>query len=99
MIIEIIRYKISEDRRKEFENAYRESESSLTTSTHCLGYEISHCIEKPDQYIIRIKWDSLEGHLKGFRASPEFQEFFQAVRSFYNDIEEMQHYEIIHTSA
>jgi quinol monooxygenase YgiN len=64
-------------------------------SPYCLGYEISHCVEKPDHYVIRIEWDSLDGHLKGFRGSKEFQTFFEAVKPYLNDIEEMQHYDAI----
>jgi hypothetical protein len=35
-----------------------------------------------------------EGHIKGFRTSPEFKPFFEAVRPFFNDIQEMRHYNI-----
>ena len=34
-----------------------------------------------------------EGHLHGFRGSPEFRSFLGAVQPFFNDIEEMRHYE------
>jgi hypothetical protein len=45
------------------------------------------------EYIRRIEWDSLDGHERGFRSSPEFGRFFQAVRPFVADIKEMKHYE------
>jgi len=95
MIVEYIRYKIENDMvKREFENAYKKAESSLRTSPHCLRYELSHCVEKPESYILRIEWDSLEGHTKGFRTSQEFQPFFEAVRPFFDQIEEMNHYEV-----
>jgi quinol monooxygenase YgiN len=94
MIIEYIRYKIRKERQKEFEYAYEKAGESLKASPHCLQYELSHCLEEPDNYILRIEWDSQDGHLKGFRASPEFQTFFEAVRPFFNNIEEMRHYEL-----
>ena len=93
MIIEYIRYKIQKERRREFENSYEKAAKSLKASSHCLRYELSHCLEEPDNYILRIEWDSQDGHLKGFRTSPEFQTFFEAVRSFFGNIEEMRHYE------
>jgi quinol monooxygenase YgiN len=94
--IEDMRYKISKERQREFELAYEKAEKALQTSSHCINYDLSHCIEKPEHYILRIEWDSLEGHMKGFRSSPEFQAFFEAVKPFFNDIEEMQHYELTH---
>ena len=94
MIVEHVRYKIDEDRRTAFEQAYGQAQASLQASSYCLGYELSHCIEEPDHYILRIEWDSMDGHLEGFRKSAAFPPFLQAVRPFYHDIKEMQHYEV-----
>ena len=66
----------------------------LKASPPFMQYELSHCVEEPKNYILRIEWDSQNGHLKGFPTSPEFQSFFEAVRPFFNDIEEMHHYEV-----
>ncbi len=43
--------------------------------------------------MLRIEWDSAEGHLQGFRSSPEFREFFANVRPYVGAIAEMRHYE------
>ena len=94
MIVEYVRYTIENERQREFENAYERAEKPLKASPHCMQYELSHCVEEPKNYILRIEWDSENGHLKGFRTSPEFQSFFEAVRPFFNDIEEMHHYEV-----
>jgi quinol monooxygenase YgiN len=93
MIVEYIRYRIPEDRSAAFFAAYEAAEPSLRASPHCLGYELSRCVEAPESHILRIRWDSLAGHLQGFRASPEFRPFLRAVQPFIGDIEEMRHYE------
>lgn len=95
MIVEYTRYKIDEKRRGLFERAYEKAGEALSASTHCLRYELSHCTEDIDQYILRIEWDSEEGHLKGFRSSPEFKTFFTFVQPYVKDIEEMRHYQVI----
>jgi heme-degrading monooxygenase HmoA len=92
MVVEYIRYRIPDERRERFENAYRDAAGSLDSSENCLAYELSHGVEEPERYILRIEWDSLEGHEQGFRGSPEFQPFFAAVRPFLDEIEEMDHY-------
>ena len=66
--------------------------ASLEGSPHCLGYELSRCQEEPTSFILRIEWDSEEGHLRGFRAGPEFRPFLAAIQPFIKDIEEMRHY-------
>ena len=66
----------------------------MTASPHCLGYELSRCVEDPSSHILRIEWDSLDGHLQGFRKSGEFRTFLQHVQPFVGDIQEMRHYEV-----
>ena len=94
MIIEYIRYRIKATQQSDFEAAYARAQQALKASPHCLRYELAHCLEEPEHYILRIEWDSQEGHLQGFRQSPEFQAFLQDVRPFFNDIEEMRHYDV-----
>ena len=94
MINEYIRYRIPKDRAQEFLDAYGGAKQSLELSNHCFGYELSRCTEDPEQFILRIQWDSEEGHIKGFRTSPEFQPFLKAVGPFMKSIEEMRHYEL-----
>ena len=58
-----------------------------------VGYTIARGLEEPENWILRIEWDSLEGHEQGFRKSADFREFFVLVRPFFDAIEEMKHYE------
>ena len=99
MIVEYTRYNIDSTRREAFEAAYKRAGVSLEASSHCLTYELSRCTEDPDHYILRIEWDSKEGHLKGFRSSPEFRAFFAAVQPFVKDNEEMRHYQVLSAST
>ena len=94
MIVEYIRYKIDESRCDAFEKAYVKAGESLTASSQCLAYELTRCTEDAQQYILRIEWDSADGHMKGFRSSPEFKAFFSAIQPYVKDIEEMRHYEL-----
>jgi quinol monooxygenase YgiN len=99
MIVEYIRYKLADDATEShetasvgFEAAYRAASSSLDASPHCLGYELSHCMDEQSRYILRIEWDSVDGHLTGFRRAPEFASFLAAIKPYISQIEEMQHY-------
>jgi quinol monooxygenase YgiN len=94
MIVEYIRYHISEEQGPDLELAYRRASEALVQSPHCLTYELARCAEEPASYILRIEWDSIEGHLQGFRKSPEFQSFFRAISPFVSNIQEMRHYEV-----
>lgn len=91
MIVEYIRYEVGDSAA--FVAAYERARRVLDRSEHCLAYELARCSEEPRAFILRIEWDSVAGHLEGFRKSAEFPEFLAAVRPFMPDIREMRHYE------
>lgn len=93
MIIEYIRYIISSDRAEGFQAAYRTASAGLDASSHCMGYELARGVKEPEHWILRIDWDSLDGHEQRFRSSPEFRSFLDAVRPYFGDIQEMKHYQ------
>jgi quinol monooxygenase YgiN len=94
MVVEYIRYSIDDGRADAFLEAYGFAADALRASNHCERYEVSRCSEDPTQHVVRIEWDSEQGHLSGFRQSPEFRRFFEAVGPFVNDIDEMRHYQV-----
>jgi hemoglobin len=94
MIVEYTRYNIDEKRRVAFMNDYRKAAESLSASKNCLAHELTQCTEDEAYYVLRIEWDSEEGHLKEFRNSAEFKSFFAQVKPYVNDIQEMRHYRL-----
>ena len=94
MVVEYIRYEVPEDRAEEFEDAYRRASTVLAADAHCAAYEVSRGVEEPRHFVVRIEWDSVEGHEQGFRTGPHFGEFFVAVQPFLSGIEEMKHYTV-----
>jgi heme-degrading monooxygenase HmoA len=94
MVVEYIRYTVAAARAEAFEDAYSQAGAILERDPHCLAFEVARGVEEPEHFVVRIEWDSLEGHEKGFRGSPGFAEFFSAVRPFFTDIDEMKHYDV-----
>jgi hemoglobin len=98
VIVEYLRYVVEADRGADFLMAYAKAAEVLQRDPHCLSYEISQGHEELDRFVVRIEWDSLSGHLEGFRKSPAFGEFFAFVRPYLSDIDQMHHYEV-HTTS
>ncbi|MGW4646940.1 globin domain-containing protein [Kitasatospora sp. NPDC004289] len=94
MIVEYIRYRVTEGRRTACEEAYARAAGSLRAAEQCVDYELSRCAEEPDAYVLRIRWTSAEDHLRGFRTGPEFAAFLAEIGPYVRDIEEMRHYEV-----
>ena len=94
MIVEYIRYRVPPAETTAIVDAYDLAAVALESSPHCLRYDVGTCVEDPGAVVVRIEWDSVEGHLSGFRRSAVFREFLQAVSPFIGAIEEMRHYEL-----
>ena len=62
---------------------------------HCLGWELRRSVEEPGHYVVRIEWDSLAGHVHGFRESAPFRIFFGELSVFAGFRQEMEHYELV----
>jgi len=92
MITEVIRYKVPAGQAAAFEGAYQQAEAILQGSKHCLGYELLKGIEEPENWILLLRWDSVEGHEQGFRKEPSFRQFFSLVKPYLNQTQEMKHY-------
>jgi heme-degrading monooxygenase HmoA len=94
-IIEYVRYDLPADQRPAFEAAYARVGGILAASPHCLGWELRRSVEEPGHYVVRIEWDSLAGHVQGFRESAPFRTFFGELSVFAGFRQEMEHYELV----
>lgn len=80
MVVEYIRYEIQPEQHEQFVASYKSAAKELEASQHCLRYEICEGVEEPNNFTVRIQWDSMEGHEKGFRNSAQFRPFSSACR-------------------
>jgi heme-degrading monooxygenase HmoA len=93
MIVEYIRYALNEHGGDELVAAYGRAQQQLDASPNALAWELASCAEDPSAYVLRIEWDSAEGHMDGFRKGPHFAAFLSEIRPFIGEIVEMRHYE------
>jgi quinol monooxygenase YgiN len=95
MVVEYIRYSLADPARGEaLQIAYGAAARQLDAAPECLAYELSQCEEDPKAWILRIEWRSTAAHLQGFRKGPHFPAFFDAIRGFMPEINEMRHYRL-----
>jgi quinol monooxygenase YgiN len=92
MIPEILRYNIPADQKADFEQDYASAAEQLRANEHCLGYQFLESDKEPGRYLVTLWWDSEEGHIQGFRSSPQFPPFLAIVRKWIPMMEEMEHY-------
>ena len=92
MIVEYIRYTMTAHMPEQIIEAYGKAAVHLDAAAECVDYELTQCAEDPKSLILRIRWQSAEAHMDGFRRGPHFPPFLNAIRPFVGEIVEMRHY-------
>jgi heme-degrading monooxygenase HmoA len=92
MILEIAILNVIPDQQAAFEAAFNSAASILASMPGYISHELRRSIEHPNQYILLVKWQTLEDHTVGFRGSPQYQEWKALLHHFYDPFPTVEHY-------
>ena len=92
MITEIVILKIKDQQNKEFEVNFAEAEIIISKMKGYISHELLKCIEAENQYLLIVRWETLEDHTVGFRKSEEYLEWKRLLHHFYDPFPTVEHY-------
>lgn len=95
MILEVAVLTIRAGQAQEYEQAFSKASKIISSMKGYVSHELQKCIEVKSQYILLVKWETLEDHEIGFRKSAEYQEWKELLHHFYDPFPVVQHYEIV----
>ena len=95
MILEAAPLTIRSGKARDFENSFREARSILAASPGYVSHELKRCVERPDEYLLLVRWESVEAHEVGFRGSPAYQRWKELLHHFYDPFPTVLHYEAV----
>ncbi len=99
MILEVAPLKIRPGQSADFESAFRIARAIIASMPGYISHELQRCVERPDEYILLVRWRSLEDHQIGFRQSPQYQQWKQLLHHFYDPFPTVLHYEVLADSG
>jgi heme-degrading monooxygenase HmoA len=92
MILEIAQLQIKPGQTAAFEAAFAQAQPIIASMGGYRGHELQRCIENDHQYMLLVRWNSLEDHTLGFRQSPQYQEWRTLLHHFYDPFPTVLHY-------
>jgi heme-degrading monooxygenase HmoA len=95
MILEIAPLSIRAGQAAAFEAAFLRAQRIIASMPGYVAHELRRCIERPDEYVLLVSWNSLEAHEVGFRTSPQYQEWSRLLHHFYEPFPVVAHYETV----
>jgi heme-degrading monooxygenase HmoA len=95
MILEVAPLQVRAGHAAEFEIAFLKAQRIISSMPGYISHELQRCIERSNEYILLVRWQSLHAHEVGFRQSPQYQEWKQLLHHFYDPFPVVSHYEVI----
>jgi heme-degrading monooxygenase HmoA len=93
LILEVALLDVLPDRTDEFEKAFAEASEIISSARGYLSHELQRCVEKPERYILLVRWQTLEDHTEGFRGSEAYGEWKRLLHHFYDPFPTVEHFE------
>ena len=93
MILEAASLSVKAGQSQSFEAAFREAQAIIASMPGYVSHELQRCIEREGQYLLLVRWESVEAHEVGFRKSPQYQEWKKLLHHFYDPFPTVLHYE------
>ncbi len=95
MILEVAVLNIIPGETAVFENAFHQAQKIIASMPGYISHELQKCIEIEHQYILLVRWQSLEDHTVGFRDSAQYQQWKALLHHFYDPFPTVQHYALV----
>jgi heme-degrading monooxygenase HmoA len=96
MILEAAILNVIPEQTEEFEASFRKASKIIASSDGYIKHELQRCLEKENQYILLVHWQSLEDHTVGFRGSEPYQEWKRLLHHYYDPFPMVEHYEQVY---
>jgi heme-degrading monooxygenase HmoA len=93
MILELAMLQIRPGQAPAFEQAFAQAQTIIASMPGYVGHQLQHCMENPQQYVLMVRWTTLEAHTVGFRESPQYQTWRGLLHHFYDPAPTVLHYE------
>jgi heme-degrading monooxygenase HmoA len=95
MITEVAVLNIQKEESRLFETAFNEAQSIISSMRGHIEHELLKCLQTDDKYLLIVRWQTLEDHIKGFRNSDQYNEWKKLLHHFYEPFPNVEHYKKI----
>lgn len=79
-------------REAEFEAAFAAAEPIISSMPGFIDLRLSRSIETPNEYLLLVRWESVEAHEVGFRGSPGYSRWRELLHGFYDPFPVVEHF-------
>jgi len=94
MILEHAILEVRPGEESNFESAFTTATQYISSANGFRSLQLLRCLERADQYLLLVVWESLEDHTEGFRGSASYDEWRRLLHHFYEPFPTVEHFEL-----
>ena len=79
-----------------FEESFKQASVYIASMKGYISHELHACMEVSHQYLLLVKWETLEDHTIGFRQSDAYQEWKKLLHHYYEPFPVVEHYKKVY---
>ena len=98
MILEVATLDVKPGPTADFERDFAIASAYIASIDGYVSHELHRCLEKPNRYLLLVRWKTLEAHTIGFRTSPAYQEWKRLLHHHYDPFPTVEHYTMVSSS-
>ena len=92
MILEHALLPVIAGREEEFVAAFAQARPIIESTPGFLSLELHRGLERPNEFLLLVRWETLEAHTVGFRGSPAYARWRELLHHFYDPFPEVIHF-------
>ncbi|AEG69472.1 antibiotic biosynthesis monooxygenase family protein [Ralstonia solanacearum] len=92
MVLESALLHVRPGQEAAFEAAFDEARHIIGAMPGFLSLSLSRCVEKTSDYLLLVRWRTLEDHTIGFRQSESYQRWRALLHHFYEPMPDVLHH-------
>lgn len=78
----------------EFLEAFRQARPIIASMPGFIDLSLNRGIERPNRFLLLVRWETLEAHTVGFRQSAEYLRWKALLHHFYDPFPEVDHFTV-----
>jgi len=76
----------------DFEAAFTQARPIISSMPGFVDLSLSRSLESPSEYLLLVRWQTLEDHTVGFRGSADYQRWRELLHRFYEPFPRVEHF-------
>lgn len=95
MILEVAPLQVVPGQSAAFELAFAQAQHIIGAMPSYGGHQLQRSLTDPHRYLLLVNWRRLEDHTRGFRGSPQYQQWKALLHHFYDPFPTVEHFQAV----